>query len=196
LILGMDDDTRRLHRSAIEAADEHVRRVTREDLGRPTPCASWTLADLLAHMVGQHDGFAAAVRDGHAPASAYAPVPYTPERWERSVAGLLAAFAAADLDGEAVEIELSPDPLPIGFIVGAQLLDTVVHTWDIARALGTPHTPADELVAVVARLAETVPDDERRDAPGAAFAHALPAHGTAWERALARLGRHANVTAT
>jgi uncharacterized protein (TIGR03086 family) len=185
----MARDLRELHRSALDAAGDQIRRVTSQDLSRPTPCAGWTLADLLAHMVGQHLGFAAAVRDGDAPRSAYAPTPFTPEAWEQSVSALLAAFEDADLDAEAVEVELSPAPLPIAHILSAQLLDTVVHTWDVAQAFGTHHTPADDLVAAVARLASTIPDDGRRDQPHAAFAHALPARGSAWERALAQLGR-------
>jgi uncharacterized protein (TIGR03086 family) len=185
----MSADPRQPHRSAVEAAGAQVRRVTGDDLDRATPCGPWTLSDLLAHMIGQHLGFAAAVRDGDAPASAYAPVPYTPEGWEQSVSALLTAFDGADLDARVVEIELSPAPLPVARVVNAQLLDTVVHTWDIAQALGTRHVPSADLAATVARLAATIPDDGRRDRPGAAFAHAVPAEGTAWERALAQLGR-------
>ena len=185
----MTDDNRPLHRSALDAADDVVRRVGADDLGRPTPCGPWTLGDLLAHMVGQHLGFAAAARNGDAPPSAYAPVPWSPESWRRSVADLRAGFDAADADARVVAVELSPDPLPLAFAVGAQLVDTVVHTWDVAQALGTWHEPAPELVATVSRLAALVPDDERRDRPGAAFARALPGGVTPWERTLAHLGR-------
>jgi uncharacterized protein (TIGR03086 family) len=184
----MDTDPRPRHRAALDAADAHVRRVTAEDLGRPTPCSAWNLADLLAHMVGQHLGFATAVRDGTAPRAAYAPQPYTLERWERSVSTLRAAFAQADLDAAAVLIEISPDPRPVRWAVGAQLLDTVVHTWDVACALGTSYVPSAELVAAVAQGAAAVPDTGR-GRPGAAFGPVGPAHGSAWERALAQLGR-------
>ena len=184
----MDDDVRRLHRAALAAADVHVRRTTPEDLRRPTPCAAWNLADLLAHMIGQHLGFAAAVRDGGAPRAAYVPVPYTPEGWEDSASTLLDAFAQADLGAEAVLIEITPTPRPVRWVVAAQLLDTVVHTWDVARALGTPFTPSDALVAAVARGAAAVPDTGRA-LPGAAFGAALPGSGSDWERALAQLGR-------
>lgn len=170
-------------------ADELARRITGDDLPRATPCADWALGELLAHMVGQHLGFAAAVRNGDAPRSAYAPVAFTLDRWTESVAVLLDAFAGADLDATAVEIELAPQPLPIGRLVAAQFLDTVVHTWDIARAMGEPYQPSAEVSDVVAHLAGGIPDDERRTASGAAFAPALPDRGTAWDRALARLGR-------
>ena len=185
----VNDDLRPLHRSALRTAGDVVGRVTAGDLDRPTPCGPWTLSDLLAHMVGQHLGFAAAVRDGDAPPAAYEPVPCTPASWRESTTELLAAFDAADPGAHVVAVELSPSPLPLGFVVGAQLLDTVVHTWDVAQALGARHEPAQDLVAAVARVAAVVPDDERRDAPGAAFARALPGGGTPWERTLAHLGR-------
>ncbi len=49
-----------LDAQAVGASVEVVSRVSRADLGRPTPCDGWTLADLLAHMTVQHIGFAAA----------------------------------------------------------------------------------------------------------------------------------------
>jgi uncharacterized protein (TIGR03086 family) len=185
----VSDGLRDLHRQALDDAHAHVRRIGERDLGLPTPCAGWSLADLLAHMIGQHLGFAAAVRDGAAPREAYAPRPFSRELWERSVSELVDAFAAADLAGAVVLAEIAPEPRPVTFAVGAQLLDTVVHTWDVARSFGEPYVPSAELVAAVARGAAVVPDDERRRRPGAAFAPALADGGSEWERALARLGR-------
>lgn len=185
----MPDDLRPLHRIALDDADALVAGITPDDLGRPTPCAAWDLGDLLGHMIGQHHGFAAAVRDGSAPTVAYASRPYTAVHWAESVHTLCDAFAAADPDRTAVLVEIAPDALPLRRVVGVQLLDTVVHTWDVARALGREYVPAAELVAVVAAVAAAVPDDERRDRPATAFARSFPARGTAWDGALARLGR-------
>ncbi|MFJ6405663.1 maleylpyruvate isomerase N-terminal domain-containing protein [Streptomyces hydrogenans] len=39
-----------------------ARRVTPDDLARPTPCAGWDLKDLLDLMTAQHHGIAAAAR--------------------------------------------------------------------------------------------------------------------------------------
>ena len=52
------------HRVAILASFDVVNAITSSDLNRPTPCAGWDLADLLAHMTVQHRGFAAAARGG------------------------------------------------------------------------------------------------------------------------------------
>ncbi len=45
---------------AVRASVWVVSQASAADLARPTPCAGWALADLLAHMTAQHDGFAAA----------------------------------------------------------------------------------------------------------------------------------------
>src|SRR4051794_26901095 len=128
-------DLVQLHHEALAVASSFVERVDEADLDRSTPCAAWDLRRLLEHMVGQHLGFAAVVRDGSAPASAYLPVSFTPARWRTSMEEMSTAFAGADLDARVVEVELDPvRPLPIAILLQAQILDTVVHTWDVAAA--------------------------------------------------------------
>lgn len=183
-------DQRALHRHALDIASTYIDPIVISERALPTPCSDWNLGQLLAHMVGQHFGFARAVRTGTAPKSAYLPVQFSPKVWRESVDDLLDAFAAADLDEAVLEVELHPtQPLPMPLIIGAQLLDTVVHTWDVARSLGQEFEPDRELALAVLRITQPIPDDERRDQPGAAFAHALPAEGSIWERTLLLLGR-------
>src|SRR3954447_22384286 len=122
-----------LHAEAMALLDAVVDHVGPGDLERPTPCAVWTVVELLAHEVGQHLGFAAAVRDGDAPESAYLPVPFTPETWRDSVEALLSAFAGADPHTSVTVSELVPVPLPMPVVVNAQLLDLLAHTWDLAK---------------------------------------------------------------
>ena len=58
-------DIVRLDASAVRASVQVVYRAGPADLARSTPCEDWTLADLLAHMTAQHNGFAvAATGDG------------------------------------------------------------------------------------------------------------------------------------
>lgn len=181
-----------LHAEAMHTATTYASQVRERDLARPTPCADWDLARLLAHMVGQHRGFARAVRDGHAPKSAYRPEEFTHGRWLDSAYGLLGAIAGADPADQIIQVELHPTRLlSFSTVVGAQLLDTVVHTWDLARAIGLPYIPTDAIAEEVLSVAETIPDSPGRTKPGAAFAPALASTSmaSAWERSLALLGR-------
>lgn len=182
------------HAEAMHTATTYVSQVRERDLARQSPCADWSLADLLAHMMGQHRGFARAARHGYAPKAAYRPEPFTHQRWLDSAFGLLGAFAGANPLNGIIEVELHPtESLPFDTVVGAQLLDTVVHTWDVACSINMPFTPTDEIAAEVLRVAQTVPDTQARKRPGSAFAPALTATpaATDWQHALALLGRDA-----
>jgi uncharacterized protein (TIGR03086 family) len=181
------DERLGLHVEAMGLLDEVVQHVSDDDLERPTPCAGWTVADLLAHEVGQHLGFAAAVRDGDAPESAYEPVPFTPETWRDSVEALLSAFAGADPHTSVTVSELVPVPLPMPVVVNAQLLDLLAHTWDLAKGLGHDFTPPDHLAADLLQMAQAIPD--RAYGEGHAFSERLAPEGSDWEQALLLLGR-------
>jgi uncharacterized protein (TIGR03086 family) len=181
------EDRIALHAEAMALLDAVVDHVGDSDLERPTPCAGWTVADLLAHEVGQHLGFAAAVRDGDAPESAYLPVPFSHEVWRDSVETLLSAFAGADPDAPVTERELVPVPLPLRVVVDAQLLDVLAHTWDLARGLGHDFTPPDHFADDFLRMAQAIPD--RAYGEGHAFRERLTAEGSPWEQGLRLLGR-------
>src|SRR3954470_12651500 len=171
------DDPRSLLLDALALADVLAAEVTDADLGRSTPCAGWDLAALLAHVAGQYHGFARALETGDAPAEALAPVAFSPESWSRCLGELRAAVRDVDLDGTARVVELAPMPLPVRYILRAQLLDTVVHSWDVApaphggaapRALDGGWDPPHHLVAEVAAIAESIPPTA--SGPGRAFA--------------------------
>lgn len=181
------DERLGLHAEAMGLLDAVVQHVTDEDLDRPTPCAGWTVADLLAHEVGQHRGFAAAVHDGDAPESAYVPVPFSPETWRDSVEAILSAFAGADPDSPVTERELAEVPLPLRTVVDAQLLDVLAHTWDLAKGLGHDFTPPDAFAADFLRMAQEIKD--RAYGEGRAFRERLNPEGSDWEQGLRLLGR-------
>jgi uncharacterized protein (TIGR03086 family) len=89
---------------AIRASVAVANQAVAADLARPTPCGDWTLADLLAHMAGQHDGFAAAAAGrGGAPA-VWRPRPPAADpvaEYAAAAERVLAAFAADGVpDGE------------------------------------------------------------------------------------------------
>ena len=100
-------------------------------------------------------------------------------------------LAAAGVDDGPHLIEINPDStFPVGTAVGMHLLDTVIHTWDVASSLGNPYRPDDELINIVAAGAKRVPAGASRTRPGAAFAPAVTTGQTdPWLETLALLGR-------
>ena len=189
-----------LHRRTVAGIGPVLARVDPADLARPTPCTGWDLRALLEHMTGQDHGFAAAVRaartGGEVDVAAFAPRPLGPSPAATLTAGLdevVAAFAEG-ADGLVLLPEFGAR-LPVPVIVQMHLIDTLVHGWDVAAALGVQADYVErldaEVVAAALAMSEQVPDDESREAPGAPFAHALPAPAGAdpWTRVLTLLGR-------
>jgi uncharacterized protein (TIGR03086 family) len=169
-----------LDRRALDLCAGAVRRVTVADLDRPTPCSEWTLGDLLAHMTGQHHGFAAAARGQGDDLQHWRVEPLgagAVDRYLAAAAELVEAFAGSQRDVLALP-EISRDrAVPRQLAVGFHLVDYLVHGWDVARSLGLDYRPDPELTAAALPLALAVPDGERRLAPGAAFRPGLAAAG-------------------
>ncbi len=182
-----------LHRRALDRVGEVVARTTPADLPRPTPCAGWDLGRLLAHMIGQNHGFAdAAERDVGIEAFADRPVGDPAGQWAASAARVgdaLAAAVAADRSVLLAEFAAF-GRIPAPVVLGMHLLDTVVHGWDVATALGRPYRPDDELVAATLDVARTIPTGKGRTQPGASFGPVVPGEpDDPWELALHLVGR-------
>jgi uncharacterized protein (TIGR03086 family) len=168
--------------------------VGETDLGRPTPCAGWSVADLLAHMTAQHVGFAAAAYGDGANTAVWQVVhdvedPVASYRY--SVGLVLTAFETVDREPFALpEISTAADFPPMQAI-GFHLVDYVAHTWDLARALDVDVRLDPDVVDMALRIAHAVPDSSRQPTPGAAFAQTVrtAADASPLEQFLGLLGR-------
>jgi uncharacterized protein (TIGR03086 family) len=187
------------HRRALVAATVVIRELRSDELVRPSPCAGWDLRALLEHMIGQNHGFADVVAGvDDLPAAAFAPRSFddagAASAWEESADRVAAAFGAAAGERDVLLVEISDEVrFPVTTVLGFHLLDTAVHTWDVATAAGRRFRPDEDLAVVVAGLAARVPDGPARERAGAAFAPAVivPDGSDPWADALALLGRRA-----
>ena len=189
------DDYRELDARAVRWSIALVEQASPGDLGRPTPCGAWTLAELLAHMAVQHDGFADAARGVVTDVDRWQPsVPADPVRaYVASANGVVAAFADdAVLTRRWTLPELSTD---VAFsarrAMSFHLVDDVVHSWDVARTLGAAFAPEPDLLAAALEVAQAVPDGPSRRSPGAASAPGVDVADGAGvlDRIVAMLGR-------
>lgn len=172
-----------------------VGQVRLDQLGVRTPCSEWNLGELLAHMIGQNYGFAAAA-DGETESLAVwadRPVDSDVEKeYAASAERVVSAFAADDLFERQFWL---PEvrggvTLPAETSVGFHFVDYVVHSWDVARAIGVPVEFDDEVLTAVLPIAEAVPDGDNRKVPGASFRPGLALDGgDTFDRVLALLGR-------
>ncbi|WP_433728154.1 TIGR03086 family metal-binding protein [Nocardia sp. CA-129566] len=171
--LGAKVDLIALDAQAVRASIDVVSHVTAADLAKPTPCAGWTLHGLLAHMITQHYGFAAASRgEGDLSLWRLRPLSEDPVADYRAAAEhVLASFAE---DGVLERTFPLPEFTRAFEFSGAEavsfhFIDYVVHSWDVARTLGRTVSFDDDLLAAALPVAEVVPGGKARLAPGAAF---------------------------
>jgi uncharacterized protein (TIGR03086 family) len=188
-----------------EIRDGHVRAVrlsaqiadqtTPSDLARETPCAGWTLADLLSHMIVQHRGFAIAATGAQSALPEWEPRPLSADpvaEYDAAADEVIAAFAEdAVADREVWLPELAPRPFQATDALTFQLVDDVVHAWDLARALDVPLSVDEDLAEAALAIALRVPGDPARRGPGFPFAAGRPAptDASALDRTLLALGR-------
>jgi uncharacterized protein (TIGR03086 family) len=111
----------------------------------PTPCDGWTVRDLVDHAMGWQARGGALLGAGTGPA----------DDWATVEPALSAALDdPANLEGTAESFGGMPKQQAVGFVIG----DLLIHSWDLARALGADETlPADAVDSTLAGLAR-VPD--------------------------------------
>lgn len=101
--------------------------VRDEQWNAPTNCEGWTVRDLVDHAVGwqgRGGGMIGADTDGET-------------AWPTTKAAVGEALAdPANLEGTAEEMGGMPKQQVAGFLIG----DLVIHSWDLARAIGVDDT--------------------------------------------------------
>ncbi|WP_234371591.1 MULTISPECIES: TIGR03086 family metal-binding protein [unclassified Streptomyces] len=192
-----------LDRSAFDATDpdrvlyayEQVTRdvlalvaaVRPEDLALPTPCAGWTVRQLLDHMVWENLMATSIAEDA----------PRTDHTADHLGDDHLAAFAdsvraarAAFTGSGMLHRSYGPYEAPGAMIVQQVVVELLAHGWDLARATGAPTALAPEVAEETLAAARRIYGAAPRTA-GSSFAPERPAPAgvSAADRLAAFLGR-------
>lgn len=186
-------DPRDLLHRALDAFGDRLAVLDHDDLDAPTPCADWTVRDLLDHIVDE-ELWAPPLLAGE-------PAEDIGDRFEGDRLGddpFAAWRAAADATRAATtsEAALTADvQLPGRVISGADLLmelfaDHVIHTWDLARATGGDERLPDDLVAACSEWFDAHENTWRAEGQIGAPA-AVPTDADTQTKLLARFGRDA-----
>jgi uncharacterized protein (TIGR03086 family) len=183
------------HRSVLESSVAIVGQVTALDLERPTPCIAWTLRQLLAHMIGQNYGFAAAADGNGHDRAVFADRPVSDQPaadYATSARRVIEAFGVPDLiEGSMYLPEVRggmtlPAPVAIRF----HLVDYVAHGWDVATTLGIAAEFDDEALQLALTAAEAVPAGAQTLEDQTPFRPSVPTTSSSMlDRVIATLGR-------
>lgn len=182
----MPDERLDLLQAAISQLSALIDEVGPDDLTRPTPCRSWTVAELIDHVVGDLTPFLAAAK-GEKPDFSAAPPPIEGDRaaaFRDRAQVLLATWRDARDPGDGV----SPRPFQ-----DLQLAEFAAHGWDLAAALGrTADLDPRVADAGYAHVASQLkPEFRGTEAKGKAFGPEVtaPAGADPYARLAAFLGR-------
>jgi uncharacterized protein (TIGR03086 family) len=117
---------------------ELVQAVPADALSDPTPCAAYTVGDLLDHVAGSVAAFRAAAVKDPLPGGASGDASKLPPDWRVSVPRDALALAAAWADPAAWSGMTAAGgvDLPAGVAGVVALDELVIHGWDVAAATG------------------------------------------------------------
>ncbi|WP_030560959.1 TIGR03086 family metal-binding protein [Streptomyces aureocirculatus] len=140
----------RRHGQALDLFTERVHGVGQDRWGAPTPCAEWTVRDLVQHLVVEQLWVPPLVRDGATmdevgdsfEGDMTGPDPVA--SWDTAADAARAAFAESGALDRTVH--LSYGDTPARDYCAQMITDLVVHSWDLARAIGADEHLPDELV--------------------------------------------------
>jgi uncharacterized protein (TIGR03086 family) len=176
--------------TSLSALQQVAAGVGDDALDRPTPCAHWTVAQVLLHAAGDQHAWANFVGAGSLPAYDPFDPPARPDGTvaslvEAAVAAATAAWDQVDPTSDSVPTPLPPVPtLPASVAAAACALDAAIHAWDVAVATGQPSPLTDELAAALDPAARAVVEPLR------GFAYAAPLASDAAEGPAATLLRY------
>lgn len=156
-------------------------RISDDQWDDPTPCAEWTVRQLVDHTLGwQSEG-------GRLLGADIA----TDADWHQIYGGFDGVLSdPAGLGGTVDEFAGIPRPELAGFLIG----DLLIHSWDLARSIGADETlPPDAVAATTVGLHHVPPALLRGTNPLGqkmmAEAVDVPADASAQDKMLAFTGR-------
>ena len=162
-----------------------LRRLTEDDLSRPTPCAEYTAGDVGRHVVRSMVLLASVAGEQIGEPAADLAAGLLEEQVTVTAEAALAAWRRRGLGGT---VAVGRSSLPASLAVEIIPLELLVHGWDIARATGSAIDVTPEVAGyVLSRARELVTDDKR----GRSFAAEVPAgpQATVLEQLIAFTGR-------
>ncbi len=123
--------------------DEAVRSVTADQWGAQSPCEEWKARDVVAHVVGGHRSVIAGIRGGEP--TSLGPDEDPKAAWAEVHQTLLEI--TGDPQALAREVDGPTGKTPAGEVISRFVtMDLLVHTWDLARAVGADESLDEESV--------------------------------------------------
>ncbi|WP_158674676.1 TIGR03086 family metal-binding protein [Streptomyces hoynatensis] len=188
-------DPRPVYEQAADYLGALVAAVRPDQLDGPTPCAGWTVRDLLSHLVAATEGIAVLGETGTAPGGSgmMSAAQIADDGWGAALAAARAHLSAVWADDtkldEVFQLPWGPK-FPGRVTLAIPVFEAVVHGWDLARATGGQRRPEPGPVRFAEAVAgQFAPAGERDGRRPFGPVQTAPAEADAQDRLAAFLGR-------
>jgi uncharacterized protein (TIGR03086 family) len=139
--------------------DQRVQAVPPEKWSAPSPCEDWTARDVVGHVVRNYRSMAAEATGGEAQPMGEDEDPV--QAWSDAYGRL--SELAKDPAALAQPVRGPGGPTPLEQAMGNLIsMDTHVHTWDLARAVGGDERLDPDVVRFSRQMLEPMDDMLRR----------------------------------
>ncbi|MEW2434730.1 TIGR03086 family metal-binding protein [Streptomyces caniferus] len=153
-----NDEILRTHGEALALFGARVHAVRDDQWDAPTPCAQWSVRDLVNHLTAEQLWVPRLVRDGATIADVGSE--YDGDLlgedpagvWDRAAVAAVAAFAERGALDRTVELSYGPGPADA--YCTQMMADAVVHAWDLSRAIGADERLPSPLAQAALREVE------------------------------------------
>ncbi len=140
-----------LWKQTVEAWDARYEAIG-EQWGADTPCEGWCVQDLVDHAVGVQQQVAGGLLGLQLEEGA---------GWPAVRDGMIAAMEDPSvLDGELPQGPFGP--MPKAMMLGVATSDLLIHTWDLARAIGADEALPAEPVSAAYQGLQRFPEEAMR----------------------------------
>jgi uncharacterized protein (TIGR03086 family) len=154
-----EDDHRVAHHARACDGFTHVIEHVGDRWDRPSPCPEWDARGVVEHVIGFHDVLLLRPLG----AKPERPADDMVGRWAVTDVSLRTALAQRGVLERSVDVPGMGDR-PVGPLLDALTTDVLVHTWDLARAIGDDVALDGELCRDAYERA--LPNDERLRSSG------------------------------
>ena len=174
----------------VDEARRMIGSVRPLERSRRTPCSGWDVNALVYHMIGTCASFTSWLQEAASGNSTNPPEPdFDLARAYVQVTDLMMReWRAPDALDRILKTSLGEAPGAVAIWI--VMADQMVHTWDLAKALGRPYSMPEEIAsALLPRLQQFIAPTMRGPGKGFGLEVECPADAPIEDRLVAFLGR-------
>ncbi|MEU8822927.1 TIGR03086 family metal-binding protein [Streptomyces sp. NPDC048636] len=185
-------DPRPFYERAADQMAALIDLTSKDTLDEPTPCTEYDVRGLVSHVIGGTRLFVAVGETGGAPGVRDEDPEVPDDGLAEAYAAERRRLAAAWADDAKLDtvVTVPWGTMPGRYALSGSVMETVMHSWDLSRALGHPIPLDQELAAFALGTArQALPAEGREGLPFGAVVPVGPAENDTYAQLAGWLGR-------